>query len=477
MLTLLLCMILSMIPAPAAASPFRADTAYVAVMEQAFDAYASGDCETASRLCETILPDIRAARDEQNLGEVLSLLGASYHRLGFFDLAAQTIEECYRLDLQSGDTGRISSSLNNLAGTYLAMGDYDSALQMIQDAISLEEQREDSAALAVRYGMACDIYGKLGRYDDAIRYAQLALQLDSEAGRTEKAAIRQSQLGGAFMSAGRLAEAAASVEAAVPVFEQSGNLHSLSVCRQQQGLIAMRQGNQAAAVRYLHAALDLSRRTGNRMIERNVLKDLADLQEKTDPSAALADLRLYTSLNDSLSKDRTAQQLNEFRIKYDLASKEKELEAHKRELRTERRLVMLLSGLVAALLLLALVTWYLNRLRKQNEKVQRKSAELQDRLVELHDSGEEKTVQQRKEELAEIIKAMPETMPDLHLTPREIQVARLCAEGLLSKEIGERMGISQRTVETHKNNIFRKLGINTTVELVRILATRKDFFK
>ena len=40
-------------------------------------------------------------------------------------------------------------------------------------------------------------------------------------------------------------------------------------------------------------------------------------------------------------------------------------------------------------------------------------------------------------------------------------------EGLQTKEIADRLGISQRTVDTHKTNIFRKTGINNTVELMR----------
>ena len=43
---------------------------------------------------------------------------------------------------------------------------------------------------------------------------------------------------------------------------------------------------------------------------------------------------------------------------------------------------------------------------------------------------------------------------------------------MISKEIAVRLGISQRTVEVHKNNIFRKLGINNTVELMRYMQMR-----
>lgn len=51
-------------------------------------------------------------------------------------------------------------------------------------------------------------------------------------------------------------------------------------------------------------------------------------------------------------------------------------------------------------------------------------------------------------------------------TPREIDVIRLSCMGLQYKEIAGRLGIKYLTVVTIKNNIFRKLGINNTVELV-----------
>lgn len=53
------------------------------------------------------------------------------------------------------------------------------------------------------------------------------------------------------------------------------------------------------------------------------------------------------------------------------------------------------------------------------------------------------------------------------LTEREKEVIVLCCDGLLSKEIALRLNISHRTVEMHKSNIFKKLGINNTIELLK----------
>ena len=67
------------------------------------------------------------------------------------------------------------------------------------------------------------------------------------------------------------------------------------------------------------------------------------------------------------------------------------------------------------------------------------------------------------------IASSPDDMPDVKLTKREMQIAELCAKGIINKEIADILGVSQRTVETHKNNIYKKLGINNTIELVRYM--------
>ena len=56
------------------------------------------------------------------------------------------------------------------------------------------------------------------------------------------------------------------------------------------------------------------------------------------------------------------------------------------------------------------------------------------------------------------------------LTNREMEIVRMCCEGLSSKEIEAQMELSVRTVDTHKANIFRKLKIKSTVELVKYVA-------
>ena len=59
------------------------------------------------------------------------------------------------------------------------------------------------------------------------------------------------------------------------------------------------------------------------------------------------------------------------------------------------------------------------------------------------------------------------------LTEREIEVLRLVAQGFSSTEIGAQLFISPRTVDTHRNNLIQKLGVNGIAGLVQFAIKNK----
>lgn len=59
------------------------------------------------------------------------------------------------------------------------------------------------------------------------------------------------------------------------------------------------------------------------------------------------------------------------------------------------------------------------------------------------------------------------------LSEREIEIILHFSNGLTFNEIGEKLFISPRTVETHKRNIMKKLNINTSVDLVKFAIKNK----
>jgi len=59
------------------------------------------------------------------------------------------------------------------------------------------------------------------------------------------------------------------------------------------------------------------------------------------------------------------------------------------------------------------------------------------------------------------------TVVTSEFTEREKEIILACRDGLVCKEIAEKLGISTHTVNAHKNKIFSKLGINNTMEMVQ----------
>lgn len=52
------------------------------------------------------------------------------------------------------------------------------------------------------------------------------------------------------------------------------------------------------------------------------------------------------------------------------------------------------------------------------------------------------------------------------LSPREIEIVRLIAQGLIAKEIASKLNLSTHTIYTHRKNIMRKMGLSSASELI-----------
>ncbi|HEY1852269.1 MAG TPA: response regulator transcription factor [Candidatus Binataceae bacterium] len=62
---------------------------------------------------------------------------------------------------------------------------------------------------------------------------------------------------------------------------------------------------------------------------------------------------------------------------------------------------------------------------------------------------------------------LPGASNQSRLTLRELEVLRLLSDGSTSKDIAQRLGISPKTAQAHRENIKNKLGLRSTAEMVR----------
>lgn len=91
-------------------------------------------------------------------------------------------------------------------------------------------------------------------------------------------------------------------------------------------------------------------------------------------------------------------------------------------------------------------------------------AELVEAIRKVYD-GEVYIASEIKDRFFSSILQMDGSESKKELTLKEIEIVKLIAEGLTSKEIAERIFISPRTVETHRHNILKKLGIPNAAQL------------
>jgi DNA-binding NarL/FixJ family response regulator len=74
------------------------------------------------------------------------------------------------------------------------------------------------------------------------------------------------------------------------------------------------------------------------------------------------------------------------------------------------------------------------------------------------------------ERLAESYDALPPAAP--FLTPRELEIVRLMADGFSGEQIGEALCLNRKTVKNHRMHIYRKCNVNNPVGLMKFALNR-----
>ncbi len=65
-----------------------------------------------------------------------------------------------------------------------------------------------------------------------------------------------------------------------------------------------------------------------------------------------------------------------------------------------------------------------------------------------------------------------QAQPDDPLSPRELEVVKLVAEAYTNRQIAATLNVSEKTVESHRANVLRKLGMRDRVQIVRYAIRR-----
>ena len=412
-------------------------------------AWEQGDLNSIAEPAKKALGFAIALENLSLQGDCYHLLGAEAQMKGNVYQAIEYFEKCYEADKLLDDPDRMSSSLNNLAGNYLSTDQADQAETYILKAIELERTMNRPEKLAIRLGMASDIYLKQGKPQAALPYITEAYELDSIGNRPMKMAVRLSQRASVYEALKRNEDARRCLLQALAIFAGTTNVRSTAICYNQLGNLALAEGKNYQAEEYFTHAVELSRTCQDRMAESKACKGLSVVWKDRQPALALEYLMRYTELADTIFSEKMAQKLSQFKAKYDNAEEKHQAELMRQSIKHQRTLLVL-AAIFLVCIILGVIGLYVYSKRKQKD------------IPVIPETAPGKPV------------VLDESQLSTLLTKRENEVASLCCEGLQDKVIAARLNISERTVGTHKVNIFKKCGVNNTVELVRLYLKKEE---
>jgi non-specific serine/threonine protein kinase len=293
----------------------------------------------------------------------------------------------------------------------------------------LEQSARIWEGLGDRWGVAASGYeiaklsNGLGDHRRAAAYAQAAIPVFQEFGNTEWQADAIAQLGVAAFGEGRVEEAFAQIERALAMGRQIEDWYDIGLALSLLGFIATQSGDPPRAAAAYRESLDAWTRIGNKEGMTRALAGIAALAATWD--------------------------------RHDLAA----------------RLFGAADNLAAA------IGYHLAL--PQREFVERARAATRGALGEpafddAYAIGRTASLGSSIAEAAEYLEnplpgtaakrpgvPRPASAEDVGLTPRELEVLRLLAEGKTDREIGELLSISRATAARHIANIFGKLDVSS----------------
>lgn len=326
--------------------------------------YGDGQYSQATAYCSRAAEACSDKVDDNSKGDVYSLLGAAYFRLGEFDKAADALHVCYEIDSKSGDYDQLSSTLNNIASIFVAAGKPQEAEKYILEAIAANSLTQNMARRAVLFGTASEMYRGMGDEEQSLSYARRALEIERERGDSAKIGVRLSQVANAELGLSRIDDAQRSLEEAMPLLEAAGNKHSLGICMNQMGDILASKGKDSEAAEYYREAAALFFSQGDMYNESHAREGMYKTLKHSAPDEAMLHLERAKQLRDSVYQQQTSETISRYNALYhnDLLQKEAE-----RAKQTRHIFLLIAFVLLGILVLFGIGAWvtYLRNKRKE----------------------------------------------------------------------------------------------------------------
>jgi non-specific serine/threonine protein kinase len=337
--------------------------------------------------------------------------------------AGALLQDSVTLFRELGDNWGIAYSLHHLAHVMERRLDYAQATAMYEE--SLARFRDERNKWGVGWSLHCRGNLALGQGDDRRAEALLeeSLSLCREVGNTWTLAYVLSSLGDLAGRKGDYEQATALLHEAIATARQVGDKYHIAGLQCSLAKAALHRGDNERALILYKEGLILRREMGDKPGVAECLEGLAGIAgSQRDHGKATRLMGAAEALRQTAYRRWPADQ-----VVYD------------RDVASARN--ALGESAFAA-------TWAEGSAMALNQAIEFALAP-----VKTAPTGAEESKQPRTGKTEDL------------LTPREREIATLVARGLTNREIAEQLVVSQRTTETHVQNILNKLGVSSRAEI------------
>lgn len=302
---------------------------------------------------EKALPLLRQNGMKDEEAEELSVLSVCCMRQSEYDKALQYAKACNKLDHESCDNERISSSLNTIGSIYVAAKQPQEALKYLLQALQYAEKTGLKPRIALTCGSLSETEFALNHYEEAISYVDRAIQLEREEGREAKLRVRLAQKATILAGSGKRQEAVEIFDSIIPYFRTTGNHQSLAISLNKAGQALLEMGNtneakQRQAAAYFRESARLCREMDNPYNEMQARRGLYQALWTLNPDSARIELEAFNQLKDSLYNQASAETLARYNAEFGVD----ELQEQNTSVRRSRTYIIIIG---VVLLLLAAV--------------------------------------------------------------------------------------------------------------------------
>ena len=377
-------------------------------------------------LCREGLALYRELGDHRGSATALSSLGYAAMMRSNYPEARALLEEALALFREVGDTGGCVSALNILASVLFYQGEYARAHALLDESRVLSRAAGDVQHHALSLALLGLVL--LFRGDLAQAYARLeeSLSVSREVGHKRNTSLSMYFLGVVTSLQGDVARASSLLEESLVFFKEVGEWGRIAEVFASQARISFSQGDHAAARALMEESLKIARELDYKWNIAVCLEELAAVvAAQGEPVRAVWFMSAAQARREAIGTPlpSLSQAMHEFTF-------------------TSARTQLGEQAFDAA--------WAQGRTMTPEQV-----------LVNLEPMP--------KPALTTPSSASVASLPPLHagLTPREMDVLRLLAQGLTSAQMAERLVIGLVTVNAHVRSIYSKLGVTS-----RSAATR-----